>query len=210
MPTATITVVDAPTGSEVATQSFAENALTKHVQRFAEDQRLTGVGRSALLSPTGSGESASATPGVNIVSIRHFTANPDAYITQVDVGMRGTSISPKMVPIQMKRATAISGGILLALAESANEMDTGATVPLLEFRIRGVLATEAGNALWTFGLFSQSGIAAQNGAYLARSWIAQDRSEWIRLTGDEGIIFDYPIASGPTAAYSISVTWREA
>jgi len=207
VPTATITVLDEPTGSEVATQSFTEDALTKHAQRFADDLRLTGVPRSFVLTPTAAGVTGGTTAGTNIASIRHLTANPDAYITRVDMGLyiAGTA---SIVPAQMKRATGISGGTLTAFVESGNEVDTDATVPLLEFRRGAVTATEAANPLWTF-IFFMTGTGAGRAA-ASRSWVAQDRSEWIRLTGDEGLVFDYPIASSAIATFFVSVTWREA
>ena len=209
MPTATITVADSPTGSEVATQSFTEDALTKHAQRFAGDLRLTGVTRSFLLTPTGSGVVGTIIAGTNIASIAHFAINPDAYITKIDIATYGSGASPKAAPIQMRRASLIVGGTTLVFAESAQETDTAATMPLLEFRSGSVTATEAATPMWTFGFFSPA-LPAIGGAYPARSWVAQDPSEWIRLTGTEGLLFDYPIASTTGNSYFISVTWREA
>jgi len=206
MPTAAIGVTDQPTGSEVATQSFTEDALTKYIQRVAEDRRLANPDKKHMLSIGGTtGLPGVAVAGTNIAGLRKLAANADVYITRVEM-VQYNGAAGLAVPVQMKRAATVAGGALLSFVGNT-ELDTAATVATLEVRTGAVTGTEAANALYTFSFMA--GIPGLGSGHVSNQWIAQDRSEWIRLTGDEGIIFDTPIAADIDNRYWINLIWVE-
>ncbi len=206
MPTAAIGVTDQAAGAEVAAQSFTEDAITKYIQRVAEDRRLANPDKKHMLSIGGAtGLPGVAVAGTNIAGLRKLAANPDVYITRVEMVQYNVAAG-LAVPVQMKRATTVAGGTLLTFTGNT-ELDTAAVVATLNVRTGAVTGTEAANALYTF-LF-MSGIPGIGSGHVSNQWIAQDRSEWIRLTGDEGIIFDTPIAADADNRYWINLIWVE-
>ena len=207
MPTSSVGVTDQPTGSEVAAQSFTEDTLTKYIQRVAEDRRLANPDKKHMLSIGGAtGLPGVAVAGTNIAGLRKLAANPDVYITRIEM-VQYNGAAGLAVPVQIKRATTVAGGTLLAWVADTVEIDTGSVVPTLEVRTGAVTGTEATNALLTF-LF-MAGVPGIGSGHISNQWIAQDRSEWIRLTGDEGIVFDTPLAADIDNRYWINLIWVE-
>jgi len=206
MPTAAIGVTDQAAGAEVAAQSFTEDALTKYIQRVAEDRRLANPDKKHMLSIGGiGGLPGVAVAGTNIAGLRKLAANPDVYITRMEM-VQYNGAAGLAVPVQIRRATTVAGGTLLTFVGNT-ELDTAAAVATLEVRTGAVTGTEAANPLYTFQFIA--GVPGIGTGHISNQWIAQDRSEWIRLTGDEGIIFDMPVVADIDNRYWINLIWVE-
>jgi hypothetical protein len=202
MATSSITVTDALTGLEVATESFTEDALSKHIQRVSPDRRRNNPAKiySILLTLTGSASAAA-----NIGGLRKLNANPDCYIKRIFVILTHAAAGVG-VPIRAYRAATVAGGSQIAVADIP-KLDTAAANTTLEVRTGAVTGTKA-NQPFTGGGGMEVVTTLQTGS-LYELFRSYSQEEDLRLTADEGIIFDMALAGDVDDRYLVGVTYEE-
>lgn len=150
-----------------------------------------------------------ATAGTNLMGVRKQNANADCYISRI-ICHEYHSAASVSAPIGWKRATTVAGGSQVTAADIP-KLDTAAANATLEVRTGAVTVGAEGNQyLLTHEAPATAAPAAATGGGYRSEWVAYDRSEMIRLTGDEGLILELQAAGDTDARYHVTLVWEEA
>lgn len=173
----------------------------------ASDWRLNTVPKkymvTVVLTP------GAATAGTNLMGVRKTAANPDCYISRIRCHVYHAAAGVA-TPVGWKRATTVGGGSQVTAADLP-KLDTSAGTATLEVRTGAVtVGAEANQYLLTHTAPVAPAPAANAGSGYTDEWVATDRSEMIRLTGDEGLILELQAAGDTDNRYHVTICWEEA
>lgn len=203
MGTGSITTTDQTSGAEVATRTVSEDSQTKHIQRVQQDGRLNSPAKRYLITLALTGAAA----GTNLGGLRKANANPDVYIHRIKVTQYQAAASTASAPLFLRRAITVAGGTQVTAADIP-KLDSAAGNATLEVRTGAVTGTEAAQRMLAFmGSPTQ---AAGGGAGPDEFDSGNDIARAIRLTGDEGLIFENELASDTDIRYLVTIEWEEA
>jgi hypothetical protein len=204
MPTSKIRVLDQTSGADVATRTITEDSFVKHIQRYAKDSRLNLPAkrfRASFMLP------ATNVINANVLGLRKLNANAEVFIHVIAVGATATGGVNLPCVLGIKRATNVVGGVLVAQA-NLPKVDTASADATLEVRTGAVTGTKAAVYMDTF---PSTPTLAVGGGYAESIFDSQgDIARAIRLTGDEGLIFDQVFAADVDMDYHVTLEWEEA
>jgi hypothetical protein len=206
MPTGSTTITDQSTGNEVATQTYTEDSVTKHVQRVIVDQRLSSPPRrfSVVAAPSG-GVTAVTTVNTNICGIQANTST--IYIKSITMTQYNTTAGT-IVPIAVKRCGAVTSGTQITAANIPEHWTAGAVSDaIVRYGTTTAGASEATERLMI--LTAQGTIGAINAGGVSYTWQANSLDDSIVLLAGEGLIFEVDIASDTDNRYLVGLSWEE-
>lgn len=202
-----LTVDGAVTVSGTVTANQGTAAAAQSGWPVRPDWRLNATSEGYQISVTLSG---AAGAGTNLLGLRKTAANPDVFIKWLRIqsyAVAATGAAPST--LRIVRATTVAAGTQITAADIP-KFDTSSGTATLEVRTGAVTGTEAPQALFT--VFAGTGTPSATAATPATDffWEAEELSRRIRLTGDEGLIFDQVSASDVDIRYIVTLAWEEA
>jgi hypothetical protein len=206
MATGATTVTDQATGNEVATNTFTEDSVTKHVQRVMIDNRLGSPPRrySIGLGPSGG---ITAITSANDVFAGIMAGTSTCYIMAIEVMQYNTTTGTN-IPIMVRRATTLASGTLITAANVGEHWTAGAVSDCV---LRHGVSTTAsvGSNEAMFYMMGQGTLGAVGAAGVSSRWVADSIDAAIVLLTNEALIFETGAASDTDNRYFINLTWQE-
>lgn len=164
------------------------NAIGKNVRKYQICLILTG----------------SNSVGTNLAGLRKQNADADVYITRISVILNHVAAGAG-APIGIWRASSVAGGSQVTAADIPKK-NTAVSNATLEVRTGAVTGSKANQMLDALGGMTVTTTLMSGPQYLWQAW---DISDFIRLTGDEGIIIDQRGTGDADDRYYVTISWEE-
>jgi hypothetical protein len=205
MPNNSSTVIDAASGTEIATISMTEDAVTRHIQRVSVDQRQGSPPRRYSITLGASGGITAITAAqANLGGIMAGTST--VWIKQIQLIQYNTTAGI-IVPVAVKRCTTLAAGTLITAADVPEHFTAGAVSDaVLRY---GTVTVSAKAAHRLMLLMPQGTLGAVNAGGVSQTWMANSLDDNIVLLSGEALVFDADIAGDTDNRYLINLSWEE-